>query len=46
MVGADTILHKPVECEAYTIITNKIETTVVTKGLYLDNKDNKIDRKA
>lgn len=41
VVGADTILHKPIQCAPYSLITNKIETSVKTIGAYLDRNDDK-----
>ncbi|MDE6654653.1 MAG: hypothetical protein K2K37_09740 [Muribaculaceae bacterium] len=41
VVGADTILHKAVDCPPRSLITSKIETTITT-GIYRDSTDDKI----
>ena len=43
VVGADTILHSPVECEQYSLITTDTNIIIRATGLYLDRKDDKID---
>lgn len=43
IVGADTLLHKKVECEEYSLITNRLELNVRYTGLYLDKLDDKVD---
>lgn len=43
VVGADTILHKPVVCPKYTLITNKHEVSIKTNGLYRNIDDDNLD---
>lgn len=43
VVGGDTILHKPIDCPAYSLITNKKETRIKTTGLYRNIDDDKLD---
>lgn len=41
VLGADTILHRAVDCPPHSLITSKIETTITT-GFYRDRTDDKI----
>lgn len=45
VVGADTILHKAVECPPNSVITNKIETSIRTTGIFHDRNDDRIEYK-
>lgn len=42
VVGADTILRKPVDCPSGSLITNRIDTSVRTTGYYHDCNDDSI----
>ena len=43
VVGADTSLNKPVDCEPYSLITNKREMVVKTTGKYRNRDDDRIE---
>lgn len=43
VVGADTILHKKIECPKYSLITNKRDVSIKYTGYYLDVNDKDID---
>ena len=45
VVGADTILHKSIKADPYSLITNKIEPAVRVTGAYYDRKEDKIKYK-
>lgn len=40
VIGADTILHSPIECPPYSTIHSKFEKIIRTNGYYLNFKDN------
>lgn len=42
VVGADTILHKPVDCKPYSLIINKTDISVRTTGYFHDCDKDKI----
>lgn len=41
VIGADTVLHKTVDCPPHSLIMNKIDNTVI-KGIFRDSKDDRI----
>lgn len=43
VVGADTILHKKVDCEPYSLITNVKEVRVKYTGYYREKGDDKVE---
>lgn len=45
VVGADTCLYKPVNCEPYSLITNKREMEIRTTGKYRDRDNDRIEFK-
>lgn len=42
VVGADTIIHKPIDCAPYSLIVNKREVLVKKSGIFRDMNDDKI----
>lgn len=42
VVGADTIIHKPIDCKPYSLIVNKREVLVKKEGIFRDMSDDKI----
>lgn len=45
IVGADTVLHKKIECEPYSLITNVKDVRIKYTGYYRDKSDDEIDYK-
>lgn len=43
VIGADTIIHGPVDCQPYSLITTEISTIVKTVGIYHDKDDDEIN---
>lgn len=42
VVGADTILYKPIKCESYSLICNARSIDIKYNGIYLDRNNDKI----
>ncbi len=42
VLGADSILHGPIECEPYSVITTKFEKRITSNGFYHNPEDDSI----